>query len=91
MTCVTDVEVSTQVFSEFTSVGHVRECLERIRQCRGFLQMMEKCEDCPVGQFAEATLGLTAAEMKHLGEASGAVRSAVCISFYYNQSNLDFR
>jgi hypothetical protein len=75
-----DVEVSTAIFTEFKSMGEVRQCLDRVKQCRGFLQMVQALEDCPLGQFAEVTLGLSSEEMKHLGEPVGAVRSSVMLS-----------
>jgi hypothetical protein len=75
--CGADSEITSQIFTEFTSLLAVSLCLERVKQCRGFLQMLELDQDHPLGQFAENTLGLDTDEIKELGPASGAVRSSV--------------
>eukprot|EP00658_Telonema_sp_P-2_P035845 TRINITY_DN26014_c0_g1_i1.p1 TRINITY_DN26014_c0_g1~~TRINITY_DN26014_c0_g1_i1.p1 ORF type:complete len:617 (-),score=149.03 TRINITY_DN26014_c0_g1_i1:261-2111(-) len=82
-----DAEVISQIFDQFASLLSLSLCLERVKQCRGFMQMLELDHDQPLGQFAEVTAGLTADEMKDLGDASGAVRASVMLSHVRDLEN----
>lgn len=73
-------ELAANMFAEMESLGQVEKCCAMVKQCRGFLSMMQLDEDQPLSRFAEQTVMFNAVEMGNLGDASGVVRTAVMLS-----------
>eukprot|EP00658_Telonema_sp_P-2_P065426 TRINITY_DN54667_c0_g1_i2.p1 TRINITY_DN54667_c0_g1~~TRINITY_DN54667_c0_g1_i2.p1 ORF type:complete len:244 (+),score=48.90 TRINITY_DN54667_c0_g1_i2:326-1057(+) len=73
-------ETTTRVFAELESLEHVGRCLERVKQSRGFLQMLKLNEDQLLGNFAQNVVQLRQDELLDLGEPAGIIRSAIMLS-----------
>jgi len=81
-------ELAAAMFKEMPELPQVTQCLYILKQCRGFLQMMQLDGNQTLSRFAEQTVMLGGDEMSQLGDPSGVMRTAVMLS---NMRDVEYR